>query len=158
MKHILGSALNPVGNDKFIIAHIVNDKGAWGAGFVIPLGLKFPKAKELYLKLKQHRRGLIQVVDASIEDRRGWIINMCAQTLGAPYPLDMDALKSCINVTEAFAQTVNAKVHIPRIGCGLAGGKWENISKLIPDSWNVYTLLIEIGRFPDEDYEHAFGS
>ncbi len=26
---------------------------------------------------------------------------------------------------------LNASVHMPRIGCGLAGGKWESIEPLI---------------------------
>jgi hypothetical protein len=26
---------------------------------------------------------------------------------------------------------LNASVHLPRIGCGLAGGKWEKIEPLI---------------------------
>ena len=31
----------------------------------------------------------------------------------------------------AKASELGASVHMPRIGCGLAGGKWENIEPLI---------------------------
>ncbi|MFC2442266.1 MAG: Appr-1-p processing protein, partial [Capnocytophaga ochracea] len=30
-----------------------------------------------------------------------------------------------------FAYEINAKVQMPRIGCGLAGGSWDRIEKLI---------------------------
>jgi hypothetical protein len=29
------------------------------------------------------------------------------------------------------ARELNASVHMPRIGCGLAGGKWEKIEPII---------------------------
>ena len=36
--------------EKIIIAHVCNNKGAWGSGFVIPLGKKYPLAKSEYLE------------------------------------------------------------------------------------------------------------
>ena len=33
-----------------IIPHVCNNIGAWGSGFVVPLGRKYPKAKEAYLE------------------------------------------------------------------------------------------------------------
>jgi hypothetical protein len=30
-----------------------------------------------------------------------------------------------------FALTKKATVHMPRIGCGLAGGKWEEVGQIV---------------------------
>jgi hypothetical protein len=37
----------------------------------------------------------------------------------------------CYEACLGYAQEVGASVHMPRIGCGLAGGKWEQIEPLI---------------------------
>jgi hypothetical protein len=157
-RHILGSALNPIGADHFVIGHGVNDQGAWGAGFVIPLGKKFPLAKSEFLSIKHPQRGLNQYIPVSIENgeviRHGFIANMCIQTLGVPNPLDYDAFAKSIAGLDTFAKQVKATVHVPRIGMGLAGGTVERILPMIPNDWIMYTLPEEVGRFPMERYEN----
>jgi hypothetical protein len=36
-----------------------------------------------------------------------------------------------LGLLAAEAQKLQATVHMPRIGCGLAGGKWEAVEPLI---------------------------
>lgn len=38
--YITGDATIPIGEGKKIIAHVCNDIGAWGKGFVLPLAKK----------------------------------------------------------------------------------------------------------------------
>ena len=45
IKYLLGDATSPDLSTRPLIAHICNDIGAWGKGFVVPLGQKYPKAK-----------------------------------------------------------------------------------------------------------------
>lgn len=150
--HRLGSALEPAGTDDFVIAHIVNDRGAWGAGFVIPLGQKFPLAKEWYLK-GGLKLGEVQFVPVTLAGRAGWIANMCAQTLGSDRPLYYHKLIDCLEHLQNHSHDVNARIHMPRIGCGLAGGRWQIIANLLPAGTTVYTLPAERGNFPPEDYQ-----
>jgi O-acetyl-ADP-ribose deacetylase (regulator of RNase III) len=42
-----------------------------------------------------------------------------------------EAVDECLKKLGLKALEINASVHMPRIGCGLAGGKWENIEPLI---------------------------
>ena len=46
-------------------------------------------------------------------------------------PVRYEAIKSCLEKLAVEADILNASVHMPRIGCGLAGGKWEKIEPLI---------------------------
>lgn len=46
-------------------------------------------------------------------------------------PIRYDALEKCLIKLSKQALQLNASVHMPRIGCGLAGGKWEEIEPLI---------------------------
>lgn len=48
-----------------------------------------------------------------------------------PHPLILDALSRCLFTLRGWAVTHNASIHMPRIGCGLGGGKWEDVEPLI---------------------------
>lgn len=51
IEYIVGDAtapVTPMNADNLIIAHCCNDVGAWGSGFVVPLGNKYPNVKYLY--------------------------------------------------------------------------------------------------------------
>jgi O-acetyl-ADP-ribose deacetylase (regulator of RNase III) len=52
---------------------------------------------------------------------------------GVP-PIRYEAVGECLNTLSEKAAELNASVHMPRIGCGLAGGKWEEIEPLIHDT------------------------
>jgi O-acetyl-ADP-ribose deacetylase (regulator of RNase III) len=137
LNYVIGDATEPQGEGVKIIAHIVNDLGLWGSGFVVPLGKKYPKAKESY---QQWARGtdewfglgeveLVQVTDNI------YVANMVAQrgvrNGNYTHPLQYDALDDCLWLLDMHADSYNASVHMPRIGCGLAGGNWEKVFSLI---------------------------
>jgi O-acetyl-ADP-ribose deacetylase (regulator of RNase III) len=42
-----------------------------------------------------------------------------------------DALEKCLVQVRNYAISKGASVHMPRIGCGLAGGKWSEIEPII---------------------------
>ena len=46
-------------------------------------------------------------------------------------PIRYEAVEQCLSALAAEAELLNASVHMPRIGCGLAGGKWNKIEPLI---------------------------
>jgi O-acetyl-ADP-ribose deacetylase (regulator of RNase III) len=52
-------------------------------------------------------------------------------TLGGEPPIRYDALKRCLGILAVEAEKLQATVHMPRIGCGLAGGKWESVEPLL---------------------------
>jgi O-acetyl-ADP-ribose deacetylase (regulator of RNase III) len=44
------------------------------------------------------------------------------------------ALKQCLELVSAYAREHDASVHMPRIGAGQAGGRWEIIRELIEET------------------------
>lgn len=42
--YVTGDATEPIGEGEKIIAHICNDQGGWGAGFVLALSKKMGRA------------------------------------------------------------------------------------------------------------------
>ena len=48
-------------------------------------------------------------------------------------PIRYEAIRQGLAKVAAFATQHEASVHMPRIGCGLAGGKWEELEPIILD-------------------------
>ncbi len=46
-------------------------------------------------------------------------------------PIRYEAVEKCLSKVSQKATELNASVHTPRIGCGLAGGKWSKIEPII---------------------------
>ena len=127
----VGDATEPIGRGIKVIAHICNDRGAWGAGFVLALSNKYPQAEEAYRDMEEYELGIIQLVKV---DTDVCVCNMIAQkgtiSVDNPHPIQYDALATCFE--KLFTLLTNGtSLHMPRIGCGLAGGKWEKVEEVI---------------------------
>ena len=64
------------------------------------------------------------------------VINMVAQRgilrdIKDPPPIRYDSLQKCLDSVRGVAKYFEASVHMPRIGCGLAGGEWDIVERLI---------------------------
>lgn len=72
-----------------------------------------------------------------------WVANMVGQhgmkAGSAGPPVRYEAIGKCLAALAVEAGRLSASVHLPRIGCGLAGGKWERIEPLITST------LVEAG-------------
>lgn len=65
-----------------------------------------------------------------------WVCNMIGQhkiitNSKRILPIRYEAVEECLEKLSAEALQLNASIHMPRIGCGLAGGKWEEIEPII---------------------------
>lgn len=136
--YLIGDATQPRTLEPVIIAHIVNDLGAWGAGFVLALSRRWKTPERKYLHWAKGQTaepfGLGRTQFVEIDDRIT-VANMCAQhglrSAAHPVPLRYEALAECLDQVADRALELNAEVHLPRIGCGLAGGTWEQVEPLL---------------------------
>jgi O-acetyl-ADP-ribose deacetylase (regulator of RNase III) len=156
VNYIKGNATNPqrVNNKKAIIVHICNDKRKWGAGFVLTLSKKWDSPEDSYRSLPDELMSLGNVMFVPVENDI-IVANMIAQhdtqpgEHGEP-PIRYGSLKTCLEKVDDFAKAINADIHMPRIGCGLAGGKWETVVKIIRQAVTVdvtvYDLFDNIDR------------
>ena len=131
-----GDATAPKTTGNIIIAHICNDLGAWGSGFVLDISAKWKAPEEAYRNW--HRSGdnfvlgEIQVVPVA---ENLSVANMIAQCglKGAdnPRPIRYGAVQSCLQKLAETALASGASIHLPRIGCGRAGGRWDHIEPIL---------------------------
>lgn len=161
IEYIVGDLFDSIENDKpTVIAHVCNDQGAWGAGFVVPLGMKYPIARNAYLAWHKEgvwtpelenqftgssieggyddfKQGLVQLV--KINDNL-YVANMVAQNLGGRRPLNYLSLAKCLGIVNDTCQGFD--ILCPRFGAGLAGGDWYVIECLIQDTWKDMTIKV----------------
>lgn len=135
---LTGDATNPAGNDTRIIAHVCNNVGGWGRGFVLALTRRWDRPEAAYRAWARDsgRRlplGKVQMVPVAPQL---WVANMVAQHgvardhRGLP-PIRYGALTECLQTLAGHAEAMKASVHMPRIGCGLAGGDWIRVEPLV---------------------------
>jgi O-acetyl-ADP-ribose deacetylase (regulator of RNase III) len=138
IRYVRGDATAPLGNGVRIIAHVCNDVGAWGKGFVLALSQRWSEPAQGFKQWHKEREendfglGAVQFVRVGEEI---WVANMIAQhgirpSQGIP-PIRYGALDHCLEKVAAKAKELNASVHMPRIGCGLAGGEWDRIEPIV---------------------------
>ena len=137
INYIIGDATNPKIEGNKIIVHICNDIGGWGKGFVMAISKRW-KAPELryreWFKSKESfELGQVQFVQVENEI---WVANLIGQHKinrdeNGNAPIRYEAILSGLELVRQFAIEKNATVHMPRIGCGLAGGTWDKIEPLI---------------------------
>ncbi|MEL1255994.1 Appr-1-p processing protein [Flavobacterium sp. DGU38] len=137
IQYIKGDATSPEGAENKIIVHVCNDIGAWGKGFVMAISKRWKTPEKSYREWFKSKNdfelGKVQFVQVE-EDL--WVANLIGQHKinkdeNGGAPIRYNAIEEGLNAVSDFAKTNNASVHMPRIGCGLAGGKWEMIEPII---------------------------
>ncbi len=125
-----------------------------GKGFVGALTKRWEGPEAAYRSWYKDRSqndfelGAVQLV--SVEPNL-WVANMVAQhgyqaTHQGP-PIRYDAVRKCLAKLAAEAKNLEASVHMPRIGCGLAGGKWEEIEPIISDELTSPGIEVSVYDF-----------
>ena len=138
LRIVHGDATSPQAKGPKIIAHLCNDQGRWGKGFVLAISRRWPEAEHDYRYWHRNRAdndfglGAIRLVQVQSDI---WVANMVGQHgikrgSGEP-PIRYEAVEQCLASLGDAALRLHASVHMPRIGCGLAGGRWEKIEPLI---------------------------
>lgn len=148
-----------------VIAHVTNNRGGWGRGFVLALEKEFPS-------IGAHWKGLKQVLGRVDCDAFGpmhsvrIVAHLCAQDGYAsrerPCVLDYDALRTALTRLQrkhhAAATTVaktNYTIHMPRIGCGLAGGEWSKVEAIIRETLVDNGIDVVVHDWPPKQKEEV---
>lgn len=138
IKYVTGDATLPQGSSLRYILQIVNDEGKYGAGFSGALSRRWPKVESEYRQWWRESYGHLKLGDIQIIQVLSdlVVINMVAQKgivdkKTNPKPIKYDALKECLSKAGAEISKYNASVHIPRIGCGLAGSTWKEVEPFV---------------------------
>ncbi|MGW3247085.1 macro domain-containing protein [Streptomyces sp. NPDC001070] len=138
--YVRGDASAPQGKGVKLIVHVCNDLGGWGRGFVLAISRRWPEPEAAYRRWHRERAkndfdlGAVQFVQVA---ERVWVANLVGQrgirTGSKGAPVRYDAIGTGLAAVAGKAAELGASVHMPRIGCGLAGGRWERVAPLIEE-------------------------
>jgi O-acetyl-ADP-ribose deacetylase (regulator of RNase III) len=140
IRYVRGDATRPwINEGANIIAHICNNAGGWGRneGFTSALSKRWQQPESDYRTQFSNKNILLGQVYLIEVEPSLFVANLIAQNnyrnRHNPNPLDIGALTKCLrSLTNHLVKTFDdATVHMPRIGCGLAGGRWEEIQPVI---------------------------
>lgn len=138
LSYVRGDATLPRGGGPKIIAHVCNDIGGWGRGFVLALSQRWLEPEAAYRQWYANREsndfdlGAMQLV--SVEPDL-WVANIIGQqgihdSEDGP-PVRYWAIEAGLADLADEADAMGATVHMPRIGCGLAGGEWSLVEAIV---------------------------
>lgn len=154
IQYLKGDATVPQAKGTKIIAHICNDIGGWGKGFVLAVSKRWEEPEKEYRNWHRFRSknnfalGEIQLVQV---EKYIFVANIIGQkgikTGSNGVPVRYDAIEKALGKLSNEALLLNASVHMPRIGCGLAGGKWEEIEPIIERTLLVKNVEVYVYDF-----------
>ena len=154
IKYTVGDATAPEGDGLKIIAHVCNNIGAWGAGFVLALSRRWKEPEESYRRMTVDELELGNVRLVGVEDDI-IVANMIGQDNigisgdGTP-PIRYFALGAALKVLDEAAKELSrtqgraVSLHMPRIGCGLAGGDWNTVEMIIRECTTVPVTVYDL--------------
>jgi len=158
IKYVEGDATRPRGEGNRIIAHICNDTGTWGAGFVEALSDRFPSVEAEYRDWVEESTystlplGEVQFISPT---ENLWVANMIGQvgrrTLKSVPPIRYYAVEEALKTVARRASSLDASVHMPRIGTGLAGGSWNRIEPIIRETLLQQGVRTVVYDLPGEE-------
>lgn len=153
IQYAKGDATSPRSENNKIIVHICNDIGGWGKGFVMAISKKWKKPENQYREWFRSKDGfeLGKVQFVQVEEDL-WVANLIGQHKinkdeNGNAPIRYDAIEDGLNTVALFAKENNATIHMPRIGCGLAGGKWEMIEPIILETLSENNIEVTVYDF-----------
>lgn len=166
LRYTIGDATKPQSSSyQQVIAHCVNDLGLWGAGFTAALDSRYPEARASYLRWASPR------TDVDIEAARPFKLGVCktsplasgesviliAHLMGQTGvgrkdgpSIRYEHLRSAMEMLAGTAKHLyDCTIHMPRIGCGLAGGTWDKVEPIIRETLCAEDLDVTIYDLPD---------
>lgn len=149
--YLRGDATAPQDAGNKIIVHVCNDIGGWGKGFVLALSRRWQEPERAFRAWHKQREsnsfGLGAVQFVQVEPNT-WVANLVGQhglkaNEDAP-PVRYEAIRQGLAQVAQKAKELDASVHMPRIGCGLAARKWERIEPLIINELSEQDIAVYV--------------
>ena len=149
--YLVGDATRPQGEGPKVIVHCCNDAGGWGSGFVLALNARWSKPRECYREWfregayagTKFELGAIQIIEVEADL---CVVNLIGQhgygkcsDPNDPF-VRYDAVRA--GLSKLISVIGTASIHMPRIGCGLAGGTWWEMGPIIEEVFKDHQVFV----------------
>mgnify|MGYP001580513905 CR=1 FL=1 len=151
LKYVKGDLLSVTSG---IIAHGVNCRGAFGSGVAGQIAKLYPSVRQFYLdkyNTDGWELGNVQFIflNPSHLGNDITIANVASQDDYGTDKVNVDYSGLAIGLETVFryAEKFNLSVALPKIGCGLAGGSWEVVERIITTLLMKYPISVTIYEY-----------
>jgi len=122
-------------NTSGLLIHGVNCQKKMGSGIAKKIRDKWPIVFEEYAKKGKGKHLLGTFQPVTIEE--GFVIGNCFTQeyygrSGGPYA-DLNAIRKSLTLAAKWAKHKNMKLKMPKIGVGLGGLEWTQVSKIVSE-------------------------
>lgn len=157
IEFLFGDVLHPRGGGRKLVAHVVSDATPnWGGrGVAIAIKKKWPAAQKAFRNWfgESRRRPLGEVHFCELEDGLELATMICQRGYG---PSEMPriryaAMEKALASLAVRAQVLGASIHMPRIGCGQAGGSWVLVEELVSSALTSANISVTVYDLPDSE-------
>ncbi len=154
IEYVEGDATRPEGTGLRIITHICNDEGKWGKGFVLAISNRWKQPEQQYRQSfgtgTKPQLGDVQFVQVEPHIIVANIIGQhgVRRARSDKPPIRYEAVEKALSTVAEYASKHGASVHMPTIGCGLAGGSWQQIEQIISRTLRAKGLEITVYKLP----------
>jgi O-acetyl-ADP-ribose deacetylase (regulator of RNase III) len=134
---LFGDVLSPRGEGRKVIAHVVSDATPnWGGrGVAIAIKKKWPVAQEAFRRWfgNSRRKSLGEVHFCEVEEGLEIATMICQRGYGSSETprIRYTAVERALGLVATRGRSIGASIHMPRIGCGQAGGSWLLVEDLV---------------------------
>jgi O-acetyl-ADP-ribose deacetylase (regulator of RNase III) len=142
MKHKIGDLVKEVHDG--IIIHQCNAQGVMNSGIAKQLRETYPIVYDDYIQEFCKHGNLLGKIIVSAVSPDLVVISVVGQF---KYGRDKEVYTSYVALSQAFLdikkliKDLDVEIHHPLIGCGLGGGDWDVVSKIIEDHLGHETTL-----------------
>lgn len=145
IKYVEGDATKPLGDGRKVIVHCVNDIGIWGRGFVLALSKRWPSVEESYRDWHSDGGCVLGGMLLVEAETNIYVANVVGQKgiarAGNRIPIRYEALEFGL-FKLAHDIDEDTTLHMPRIGCGLAGGSWDKVEPIIGRTLGRFNITV----------------
>ena len=148
MKFVKGDVTQPGSRNVDLVVHCVNGAYKMGSGVALALMERWPVVRKIYMAQDSLELGSVHFVNVQKET---WVANLVGQpdvrSTALPVPLDYSALRAGMDEVARWSTKVEdlgwtVSLHLPRIGCGLAGGDWNTVALILNDKLKNFPVTI----------------
>ena len=133
------------------IGHQCNCFNTMGSGIAPLIAKAFPKAYDVDQRTTRGdttKLGTLTYADCSYDKQKLLVFNLygqygCGRGRGLGLPdTDYKALRSAMIVMRSLLRVAGmASIGLPKLGCGLGGGDWEKVSRIIEEVFKEFFYI-----------------
>lgn len=154
MKYEVGFDITTV--ERGVIAHGVNCRRAMASGVAGSIRKKWPVVYEYFMKYPLQAENALGTTQFVQINENLYVANCFTQLnygrTGAKFA-SKDAIISSMALVLEFAKQKQLQVYIPRIGCGLGGLDWEDVSAALCQLEQTHQYNIIVCEFDNNFYK-----